>query len=151
MIYFIAIMRLLSDQKSNPISILKTKCIFLWRNHWKNLVIAKLARVVLHFNFIFLYKYILHWYWLPVVCGYTFFIGSDHILKDEIWGIQFGFQMAKDLNNTNLIIEFDSKVVVNLLKNTNIFSHHPYFTLIKLLIDFLEDWAHLQRSKSASK
>lgn len=56
------------------------------------------------------------------ITEYSLFIGKGHILKAELWSIQFGLQSAKDNNITNLIIKTNSNNDVDLLNNANISS-----------------------------
>lgn len=61
---------------------------------------------------------------------FSTFLGSGHILKAELWSIQNGLQLAIDLNISHIIIETNSKTVVNLINDSNLSSHHCMFSLI---------------------
>ncbi|RDX94109.1 hypothetical protein CR513_23541, partial [Mucuna pruriens] len=74
---------------------------------------------------------------------YTFIIREDNntknynlgicsILDAGLWGILHGLELAWRMGFWNIIIYFDSQVVVNLLANC--YCHlHPCYSLIKLI------------------
>ena len=49
--------------------------------------------------------------------GYARAIGHTTIVAAELWALRDGINLCIDLNLTNVIIELDTKLVVDLLQN----------------------------------
>ena len=66
------------------------------------------------------------------VRGFSRSIGITHSLAAELWGLQDGLALAKNLNIKELYIELDVKAVITILtSHDTLFDlSHPYSTLI---------------------
>lgn len=60
-------------------------------------------------------------------------VGNGEVLTAEAWGLASGLQLAKDLGITQLMVESDSSVLINLLLNHDL-EVHPLGTLVELQI-----------------
>lgn len=71
------------------------------------------------------------------ILGFFTFLGSGYIIKAELWSILHGLKLACDFDTSHLIIEINSSLMVNLIIDTNVSSHHSLFSLINNCICYL--------------
>lgn len=65
--------------------------------------------------------------------GFMINIGSGDVLQAEAWGLFYGIQLALDMQISNLEVESDSAVLINLLQNYDS-ECHPLGTIDKLQV-----------------
>lgn len=76
--------------------------------------------------------------------GFYSNLGTASSVHAELWGITLGLCLAKDLGISSLIVELDSKVVVNMIGQRQTHCSHlrPLLSEVLALLD-AEDWSYL--------
>ncbi|KAF7809507.1 putative beta-D-xylosidase 6 [Senna tora] len=84
------------------------------------------------------------------VASFCKFVGYGHSLSAELWALQLGITLAASLQIKRLEIESDASAVINLIKNYELTTFHPFFSIISHCRDLLstfEAWnlSHIYR------
>ncbi|KAL4390530.1 hypothetical protein AHAS_Ahas03G0154300 [Arachis hypogaea] len=59
------------------------------------------------------------------VAGFSYHIGRCSTFNTKIWGIKKGFEIATTMGMKNIIVECDSKVVIEVLNSKRNLNNHP--------------------------
>ncbi|KAL6130466.1 hypothetical protein ACLB2K_068845 [Fragaria x ananassa] len=85
--------------------------------------------------------------------GFMINIGTGEVLQAEAWGLFYGLQLALSMQISNLDVELDSAVLVNLLQNHNM-DLHPLGTIVLNCRSMLQQFnsaqvSHVHRERNS--